>query len=201
MIRTIAFLGTLLLSCACAFDLSSFRPASTPTRPHAIDSRRTFLVSGAAAFSSALLIQNEPAHAVPMIATDEFRVILRDSAQAIKLVEFSGPKSETVIVKLVDGTAFGISDVVESSVDPRSPLKIAALCRENLVPTKFATLEAALSGAPKKKKLYTNERVQIAAEKERARKERMEADEADRLEKLYSYELEQAETAKTASSE
>ena len=201
MIRKIAVFGTLLLSRVVAFDLPSFRPATTPTRPLATDSRRTFLLSGAAACSSALLIHNEPAYAIPMITTDEFRIILRDSAQAIKLVEFTGPKSETVTVKLVDGTAFGISDVVESSVDPRSPLKIAALCRENLVATKFATLEAALSGAPKKKKLYTNERVQIAAEKERARKERMEADEADRLAKLYSYELEQAEASKAAATE
>ena len=49
--------------------------------------------------------------------------------------------------------------------------------------------------------MYTNERVQIAAEKERARKERMEADEADRLAKLYSYELEQAEASKAAVTE
>ena len=200
MIRKIAVLGTLFLSSAAlAFDLSSFRPRA-PTTTHAkTNSRRAFVFSsGAAAITSALLIQTEPALAIPMITTDEFRIILRDSAQAIKVVEFTGPKSETVTVKLVDGTSFGISDVVESAVDPRSPLKISALCRENLVATKFATLEAALAGAPKKKKMYTNERVQIAAEKEKARKERMEADEADRLAQLYSYE--QAEAAKAASS-
>lgn len=136
-------------------------------------------------------MQSEPAHAVPMISTDEFRVILRDSAQAIQVVEFTGPQSEIVTVKLVDGSSFALNDVVESAVDPRSPLKIAAMCRENLVKTKFSTLEAALAGAPKKKKMYTNERVQIAAEKEKARKERMEEDEADRLSKLYKYEAEQ----------
>lgn len=199
MIRKIAVLGTLFLSSAAlAFDLSSFPPRAPTTTPATTNSRRAFVFSGAAAVTSALLMRNEPAHAIPMITTDEFRTILGDSAQAIKVVEFTGPKSETVTVKLVDGTSFGISDVVESAVDPRSPLKISALCRENLVATKFATLEAALAGAPKKKKMYTNERVQIAAEKEKARKERIEADEADRLAQLYSYE--QAEAAKAASS-
>ena len=201
MLRKIAVLGTLVLSSVLSFDLSTFRPRGPPptATTDTASSRRAFVVGGAAALTSAiLLIPNEPAHAIPMITTDEFRIILRDSAQAIKVVEFSGPKSETVTVKLVDGTAFGLSDVVESSVDPRSPLKISALCRENLVATKFATLEAALASAPKKKKMYTNERVQIAAEKEKARKERMEADEAERLAQLYSYE--QAEAVKAAPS-
>jgi hypothetical protein len=48
-------------------------------------------------------------------------------------VEFSGPRNDNVIVKLIDGTAFSISDVVESLVDPRSPLKIANICEK----TKF----------------------------------------------------------------
>jgi hypothetical protein len=79
----------------------------------------------------------------------------------------TGPKSENVIVKLVDGTNFGIKDVVESPTDPRSPLKVAAACRESGVRTKFVDLEAVLASAPKKKKLYTNQRVQEAAEKEK----------------------------------
>jgi len=136
---------------------------------------------------------------MPTITTEEFRVILRESSQAIKQVEFTGPKSETVTVKLVDGTSFGISDVIESSVDPRSPLKIQAMCRENLVATRFPALEAALVNAPKKKKLYANERVQVAAEKERARRERIEADEADRLTQMYAYELEEAKASKSTS--
>lgn len=70
------------------------------------------------------------------------------------------------------------------------------MCRENLIPTKFTTLEAALASAPKKKKLYTNERVQVAAEKEKARRARMAADEEDRLAQLY--EMEQVEPAATA---
>lgn len=160
------------------------------------NNRRSFIIDGASSIASIWLLTNRPAYAVPMITTEEFRTIVRDSAQAISRVEFSGPKSDAVVVKLVDGTSFGISDVIESSTDPRSPLKISALCRENLIPTKFTTIEAALAGAPKKKKLYTNERVQIAAEKEKARKERMEADEDDRLAKLYTYELEEAKVSK-----
>lgn len=67
---------------------------------------------------------------IPVITTDEFLIILRDSAKSIQRVEFSGPKAETVRVKLIDGTQFGLSDVVESSTDPRSPLKVQAACRE-----------------------------------------------------------------------
>lgn len=67
---------------------------------------------------------------VPMLTTKEFLIILRDSAKSIQRVEFSGPKAETVRVKLIDGTSFGISDVIESPTDPRSPLKVQAACRE-----------------------------------------------------------------------
>lgn len=192
-----------------AFNLPTNKPSTASPQhfTHQLDSttannsRRQFLIGGGnAALIATVLMSNQPAHAVPMITTDEFRTILRDSAQAISVVEFSGAKSDTVTVKLVDGTSFGISDVIESSVDPRSPLKIAAMCRENLVKTKFTSLEAALVNAPKKKKIYSNERVQIAAEKEKARQERIEKDEADRLAQLYAYEKEQAEAETAASS-
>ena len=184
--------ATTSQSTACTQPSPASSTATTTTT-----NRRQFFTAGAAAFTSLLAwdINVQSAHAIPMITTEEFRIILRDSAQAINVVEFTGAKSETVTVKLVDGTSFGISDVVESSVDPRSPLKIAAMCRENLVKTKFASLEAALASAPKKKKIYSNERVQIAAEKEKARQERMEKDEADRLAQLYTYEMEQAKAA------
>ena len=125
---------------------------------------------------------------LPLITTDEFGIILRDSAQAIQVVEFSGPKSETVTVRLVDGTAFGLSDVLESPVDPRSPLKISAMCRENKVPTKFVFLEAALASAPKRNVMYTNERVLKAAEKEREKRARIEQDETNRLAELFRFQ-------------
>ena len=189
----------LLLSSVVAFNVPGRQAEQAPSQTTTTTNRRSFVVGGMAALTSTFLMQTNPANAIPMITTDEFRIILRDSAQAIKVVEFSGPKSDVVTVKLVDGTSFGLSDVIESPVDPRSPLKIAAMCRENLVATKFSYLEAALSSAPKKKKIYSNERVQIAAEKEKARKERMEQDEADRLAKLYQYELEQAEASKASS--
>lgn len=67
---------------------------------------------------------------VPMLSLDEFLVILRDSARSIQRVEFSGPRGETVRVRLIDGTAFGIKDIIESPTDPRSPLKVQAACRE-----------------------------------------------------------------------
>lgn len=99
---------------------------------------------------------------------------------------YTGPKSENVVVKLVDGTTFGIKDIIESSTDPRSPLKVAAACRESGVRTKFVDIEEILASVPKKKKLYTNQRLQEAQEKEKERLERMQRDE----------ELRQAEVAR-----
>jgi hypothetical protein len=49
---------------------------------------------------------------MPMVTADEFNIIMRDSARGITRRVFR-PKSDTVIVRLVDGTAFGIKDVIE----------------------------------------------------------------------------------------
>lgn len=188
MLRQVILLPFLLL-------VSGFNPGHRPTRAAPSQScRRDFLVGSA--FTSALLLNVVPANAIPMVTTEEFRIIVRDSARAIKVVEFAGPKSELVTVKLNDGSAFGINDVVESPVDPRSPLKIVALCRESLIATKFTAIEAALAGAPKKTKLFTNERVQKAGEKEKEKRDRMEQDEADRLAKQYEYEQSEAANSK-----
>jgi hypothetical protein len=149
-------------------------------------SRRAFLVGTVATLSSASLVAPSFA-AIPMVTTEEFETIVRDSQRSIKIVEFTGPKSETVTVRLVDGTAFGIKDVIESSTDPRSPLKISAVCRQNVVPTSYPDLERILAAAPSKKKMYTNERVQKAAALEQEKKERMEKDEEDRLAALAKY--------------
>lgn len=165
-------------------------------------SRRTWMTStmtqalGMGAGALSLLLSSQPAYAadtntIPTVTTDEFLLILRDSARSIKDVEFTGPKSETVVVKLADGTAFGIRDVVESPTDPRSPLKIAAYCRENQVPTRFLTIEQALASAPKRKKVYTNERVAEANAKEQERRARMEQDEQARLAELYRLQQQQ----------
>lgn len=157
-------------------------------------SRRSIL-SAMGAFGTAtttlLLSFPRSAHAIPMISVDEFGIILRDSPLSVQVVEFSGPKSESILVKLVDGTTFGIKDIIESSTDPRSPLKVAAACREEGVKTKFVDLEAILAAAPKKKKMYTNERVQEAQEKEKARLERIQKDEEDRLAQLAKMEQEE----------
>jgi len=107
-------------------------------------------------------------------------------------VEFSGPKSEQAIARLVDGTLFEISGLVDSATDPRSPLKLVATCRGYKVPTKFTSLEMAVSSTPKKKKVYMNARVQEAAQKEKEKRERMAKDEESRLAELYRMEEEEA---------
>lgn len=103
-------------------------------------------------------------------------------------------------VKLVDGTTFGVSDVVESPTDPRSPLKLAAVCRQYKVPTAFLQYQAALASSvnegSKKKKVYMNSIVQKAAEKEVLKRERMQEDENDRLAQIYNMEV--AEDARRA---
>mmetsp|Transcript_16554 Transcript_16554/g.21661 ORF Transcript_16554/g.21661 Transcript_16554/m.21661 type:complete len:213 (+) Transcript_16554:109-747(+) len=165
----------------------------------AVANRRAFMQTGivsiAAAFATGNVAPSPAFAAMPMVTTDEFSTLLKDSAQAVQVVEFSGPKSETIIVRLVDGTSFGIKDIVESSVDPRSPLKIAAICRENRVKTKFLVLAAALENAPKRKVLYTNERVLEAAEKEKAKAARIAKDEEARMAELFRMQEEAAAKA------
>jgi len=107
-------------------------------------------------------------------------------ASSIKIVELSGPKSETALVTLVDGTLFQISDLFESPTDPRSPLKLVATCRSYGVKTQFSSLKNAIAelsekGGGKRRKVYMNKRVQEAMEKEKEKKERMAQDEAERI--------------------
>jgi hypothetical protein len=103
-------------------------------------------------------------------------------------VALSGPKLETAVVTLIDGTQFGISDIYESPTDPRSPLRLIATCRSYNVPTKSVALEDAVlslsSSGSKKKRVYMNERVRVAAEKEREKKLRLEQDELERQAEL-----------------
>mmetsp|Transcript_7242 Transcript_7242/g.10330 ORF Transcript_7242/g.10330 Transcript_7242/m.10330 type:complete len:212 (+) Transcript_7242:100-735(+) len=150
--------------------------------------RRSFLSKAGVAFSAAAagtIILPGNANAIPGITVAEFESIMRTSARSISIVEFSGSKSETAIVTLLDGTTFSITDLFESSTDPRSPLKLIASCRSYKVPTKNVGLEDALSSfansGSKKKRVYMNERVRVAAEKERAKKIRMDEDERERL--------------------
>lgn len=164
-----------------------------------ITRRRSFL-SNLLGASSALLLLPSASDAVateiiPSVTSAEFDVILKDSAKSILAVELSGPKSETAIVRLVDGTTFTISDLIESSTDPRSPLKLVARCRLYKIPIKNIGLLSALSGegslisnSGKKKKSYMNPRVQEAEKKEKEKRERMAEDERDRLEELYKME-------------
>ena len=165
--------------------------------------RRNFLASVAVTSmaSSALLLPNvASAESLPSVTVTEFQEIIRDSAKSIKIVEFSGPRSESAVAYLVDGTKFAITGLIDSPSDPRSPLKLAAICRASKIPTKFLTLELAISASgAKKKKSYANSRVQEAAAKEREKKARIEADEQERLAELFQQE--EAEAAKRAATE
>lgn len=172
------------------YELYGATQPGEPLLPETL-SRRRFASASFGLVSGAFgLLQSSLA--IPLVTVDEFGIILRDSPLSVQIVEFSGPKAETVTVKLVDGTTFGLKDIVESSTDPRSPLKLAALCRESGVKTKFVDLEALLTKTPKKK-LYTNQRVQEAQAKERAKEERIRQDEEDRLAAVAKMEQEQAD--------
>jgi len=168
--------------------------------------RRTLLSNVLAASSTLFLTTLGPATtaavanaaAIPAVTSAEFDVILKDSAKSILTVELSGPKSETALVKLVDGTVFTISDLVESSTDPRSPLKLVARCRLYKIPVKNTGLVSAVGGeggliseSGRKKKNYMNPRVQEAERKEKEKRERMAEDERERLEELYRMEVEE----------
>ena len=182
-----------LQQCAMNLDRTNDGAERVVTR-----TRREALLGLAALVSPALTMGVQPALAIPMISIDEFYLLLRDAALSVDVVEFSGPKSETVTVRLVDGTLFGIKDVIESPSDPRSPLKVAAACREGGVKTRFLNLESILANAPKRKKMYTNQRVQEAYEKERQKQERMRLDEEERLAALRQMEAQEREAAESA---
>jgi hypothetical protein len=186
----------LLSTSASAFVVPQQQTTQSTTQLSLMQPRRGFLVAAggitATMFTKSVL-------AVPMVTVDEFEIIMRDSPLSIEIVEFSGPKAETVVIKLVDGSSFGLKDVVESSTDPRSPLKVAAACRENRVPTKFVDLQALLSKQPKKK-LYTNQRVQEANAKTRAAEERMREDEQERISVLKRMEAPEGQATAELSS-
>ena len=99
-------------------------------------------------------------------------------------------------MKLVDGTQFSVSDLIESPTDPRSPLKLVSRCRLYNVPVKNVGLLSAVGvtgESGKKKKLYSNERVRAAEEKNAERRQRMEEDERERLAELYRQQQQEGE--------
>jgi hypothetical protein len=184
-----ALIASIIIVVVHSFGLSPCESRPLTTRlcvepPH----RRNFLFGTAAAFSAFVINPSLPVLAIPMVKSEEFESILRDSGRSIQLVEFAGSNGETVTVRLIDGTTFGISDVIESPTDPRSPLKLSALCRQYKVPTKFLAFDSILANTPKKKKVYMNSIVQKAAEKEALKLERLKQDEAERLAALYEIE-------------
>lgn len=150
--------------------------------------RSLFSQAATACVAASLLLTSTPALAIPSVTVSEFEQILQNSVSSVEVVEFAGPKSDIVTVKLVDGTTFGLSDVIESSTDPRSPLKLVATLRSYKVPCKFMTLENALSKTTSKKKNFANERVQLAAQKEKEKALRLAQDEAERQAELAKME-------------
>ena len=203
---------------AAARQRAPFRPSasaasssSSSTALAAAGGRRGFLraaaggIGGLGAAASLLCLGPSPAlavTAVPKVTVDEFLEIARVSAKSVAVVEFSGPKSELALAKLVDGTYFQVTGLVESPSDPRSPLKLAASCRSLGVPTRFLDLELAVGGAGnKRKKVYANARVQEAARKEREKAERIAEDEGLRLTELREIEAREMATAAAAAEE
>lgn len=173
-------------------------PSNTHSSGNQIMRRRNLLSNIFTTASSTILLSNalptiSNAADIPAVTSSEFDVILKDSAKSILSVELSGPKSETAVVKLFDGTMFTISDLVESSTDPRSPLKIVARCRLYKIPVKNTGLLSAVEGGTisdsgRKKKSFANTRVQEAEKKEKAKRERMAEDERERLDELSKME-------------
>mmetsp|Transcript_29209 Transcript_29209/g.45911 ORF Transcript_29209/g.45911 Transcript_29209/m.45911 type:complete len:220 (-) Transcript_29209:152-811(-) len=213
--KVLSLLSIAVISSMEGITVSSFstvssiapKSSSVKTQLHSISSpnldRRSVLTNLASSVLLASSVIPAAANAapipdIPSVTSSEFDVILRDSAKSIVSVELSGVKSETALVRLADGTTFSISDLVESSTDPRSPLKLVARCRLYNVPVKNVGLAAALSGensiigtSGKKKKSYMNKQVQKAEEKEQAKRERMAEDERERLAELYRMEGEE----------
>mmetsp|Transcript_26516 Transcript_26516/g.39480 ORF Transcript_26516/g.39480 Transcript_26516/m.39480 type:complete len:220 (-) Transcript_26516:1362-2021(-) len=206
-IAVISLMEDVTVSSFSTISSITSKPLSTKTQLHSSSSpnldRRSVLTNLA---SSVLLASTvipaassaAPIPDIPSVTSSEFDVILRDSAKSIVSVELSGVKSETALVRLADGTTFSISDLVESSTDPRSPLKLVARCRLYNVPVKNVGLAGVLSGensiigsSGKKKKSYMNKQVQKAEEKEQAKRERMAEDERERLAELYRMEGEE----------
>ncbi|KAL7452734.1 hypothetical protein ACHAWC_004455, partial [Mediolabrus comicus] len=174
--------------------LTQLHSSVSPDQNNNLD-RRSVLTNLAVVCASTIIpttANAAPIPDIPSVTSSEFDVILRDSAKSIVSVELSGPKSETALVRLADGTTFSISDLVESNTDPRSPLKLVARCRLYNVPIKNTGLLSAVSGESsiisstgKKKKSYMNKQVQKAEEKEKEKRERMAEDERERLAELY----------------
>jgi hypothetical protein len=183
-----------LLSCVSAFVVGPAVRIGHDTKLHMRreeNSRRSFLTSTlsltAITFTSTTVLPKS-ALALPGVTVAEFEKILKDSAKSISIVELSGPKNDQAVVTLIDGTQFKIIDLYESATDPRSPLKLIATCRAYKIPTKSKGLEDAVlsltNSGSKKKKVYMNSRVRLAAEMEAEKKIRLEEDELERQAEL-----------------
>lgn len=97
---------------------------------------------------------------LPLITVAEFETIFKSSSKSIQRVElFSySPMDQRAIVTLVDGSKFGLSNLmVESPTDPRSPLKLVSTLKRYNIPYRFPLIEEASSKySQTKRKLYLN---------------------------------------------
>jgi hypothetical protein len=191
-----------VLTALCWLLTTTYIDAWSPT---VLMSRRSAVWTAAAAALTVVVVVPPPAAfaavsavavpddvtIIPMITMDQFiNTVIRDSASSIRSIEFSGPQSETVRIILQDDSVFGISDVIESPTDPRSPLKLVAVAKANGIPVRFVNLESIVV---RNKAVYANERVQAAFVKEQEKAQRMQADEEWRL--LEVARMKEAETA------
>jgi hypothetical protein len=117
---------------------------------------------------------------LPLVTVAEFETILKSSSKSIQRVElFSySPTDQRAIVTLVDGSKFGLSNLmVESPTDPRSPLKLVSTLQRYNVPYRFPLIEEALSKySQTKRKLYLNDAEREALRKEDEKRERIAKD-------------------------
>lgn len=180
-VANIFFTWSLFLTCSHAL--------SPPTRREVMNRFMGSVAFGTSVTSFAPVVANSADSAnMQMVTVMEFEEILKDSYKSVAIVEFGGVKGENAVVKLIDGTEFGISDIVESSTDPRSPLKLVATCKGYDIPTKFTYLDGFLASSPKRKKVYMNDRLAEAAKKEELKRIRIQEDEQARLKALYEME-------------
>lgn len=188
-----------------SYDKISVRKfAQKPYHNHANEprsNRRKFLTSTiistiVGVYPKAGIAASKTAPKVLEITTAEFETLLKDSAKSVLQVEFSTPTSEKAEVTLIDGTTFQISDLLESPYDPRSPLKLAARCRDYNVKVKTQLQQVSLNaGGGTKKRVYMNDRVKEAARKEEEKRIRLIEDEEERLKEVAALELSEKEKA------
>jgi hypothetical protein len=117
---------------------------------------------------------------LPLVTVAELETILNSSSKSIQRVELFSYSlmDQRAIVTLVDGSKFGHSNLmVESPIDPCSPLKLVSTLQWCNVPYGFPLIEEALSKYSQTKcKLYLNDAEEEVLRKEDEKRERVAKD-------------------------